>query len=65
PPKAISTIHKAKGLEFESVMLMPCDQRNFSHTRAARAKLYVAISRATSNLMVVLSRAQPSPLFKI
>ena len=65
PPKAISTIHKAKGLEFENVMLMPCDLRNFSQTRAARAKLYVALSRATSNLMLIVSRGQPSPLFKI
>lgn len=65
PPKAISTIHKAKGLEFENVMLLPCDQGNFSQTRAARAKLYVAISRASNNLMLVVSRSQPSPLFKI
>ena len=65
PPKAISTIHKAKGLEFENVMLLPCDLRNFSQTRAARAKLYVALSRATSNLMLIVSRGQPSPLFKI
>lgn len=65
PRKAISTIHKAKGLEFENVMLLPCDSGNFSHTRAARAKLYVALSRATQNLMLVVSHGQPSPLFKI
>jgi hypothetical protein len=46
-------------------MLMPCDLRNFSQARAARAKLYVALSRATSNLMLIVSRGQPSPLFKI
>ncbi|MBR0838686.1 ATP-binding domain-containing protein [Bradyrhizobium liaoningense] len=65
PAKAISTIHKAKGLEFDNVMLLPCDRRNFSNTRAARAKLYVALSRATSSLMLVVSRGQPTPLFKI
>lgn len=65
PAKAISTIHKAKGLEFDRVMLLPCDRANFSNTKAARAKLYVAISRATSNLMLVVSRGQPSPLFKV
>lgn len=65
PRKAISTIHKAKGLEFENVMLLPCDAGNFSHTRAARAKLYVALSRATQNLMLVVSQGQPSPLFII
>lgn len=65
PSKAISTIHKAKGLEFENVMLLPCDMANFSNSRGARAKLYVALSRATNNLMLVVSRSQPSPLFKI
>jgi DNA helicase-2/ATP-dependent DNA helicase PcrA len=65
PHKAISTIHKAKGLEFDNVMLLPCDAGNFSQTRAARAKLYVALSRATQNLMLVVSQGQPSPLFRI
>lgn len=65
PAKAISTIHKAKGLEFDSVMLLPCDSANFGNTKAARAKLYVAMSRATGNLMLVVSKGQPSPLFKV
>lgn len=65
PNKAISTIHKAKGLEFDNVMLILCDQKNFSNTRAARAKLYVALSRATRKLMLVVSKGQPTPLFKI
>ena len=29
PEKAISTIHKAKGLECESVVVMPCDAKTF------------------------------------
>ncbi|MFA4950449.1 UvrD-helicase domain-containing protein [Brevundimonas sp.] len=65
PEKAISTIHKAKGLEFDNVMLMPCDRSSFSSTPAARAKLYVAMSRAKRSLMLVVSRARPSPLFII
>ena len=65
PRKAISTIHKAKGLEFDNVMLLPCDQSSFGNTARARAKLYVALSRATSRLMLVVSKGQPSPLFKI
>ena len=65
PRRPISTIHKAKGLEFEHVMLLPCDAANFSNTRAARAKLYVALSRATSNMLLVVSPGQPSPLFMI
>jgi len=63
PAKAISTIHKAKGLECESVLLMPCDATTFPDTPYARCLLYVALSRAKSRLLVVLSRANPSPLF--
>lgn len=65
PPRAISTIHKAKGLEFENVVVLPCDFDNFSNTKAARARLYVAISRATRSLMLVVSKNKPSQLFKL
>lgn len=65
PMKAISTIHKAKGLEFENVMVLPCDAENFSNTKASRARLYVALSRATRSLMLIVSKAKPSPLFNI
>lgn len=65
PARAISTIHKAKGLEFENVILLPCDSRNFSNSRGSRARLYVAISRASRSLMLVVSRNHASPLFKI
>lgn len=65
PMKAISTIHKAKGLEFENVMVLPCDSENYSNTKASRARLYVALSRATRSLMLVVSKAKPSPLFNL
>lgn len=65
PDKAISTIHKAKGLEFDNVMVMPCDRSAFGDTPAARAKLYVGMSRAKRTLMLVVSNAKPSPLFKL
>jgi DNA helicase-2/ATP-dependent DNA helicase PcrA len=61
-PKAISTIHKAKGLQVESVILMPCDADTFPDRPDARCLLYVALSRATSRLMLVVSRDNPSPL---
>lgn len=63
PPKAISTIHKAKGLECSSVILMPCDGKTFVDKFEARCLLYVALSRAKSRLMLVVSRNVPSPLF--
>ena len=62
PARAISTIHKAKGLECESVMVMPCDGKTFPDRFDARCLLYVALSRATSRLMFVVPRSAPSPL---
>lgn len=65
PAKAISTIHKAKGLECESVILMPCDATTFSDKPEARSLLYVAMSRARSQLLLVVSPSDPSPLLRI
>ena len=62
PERAISTIHKAKGLECESVIVMPCDGRTFPDKDEARCLLYVALSRAKNHLMFVVSRSSPSPL---
>jgi hypothetical protein len=65
PEKAISTIHKAKGLECDSVIVMPCDAKNLPDKPEARCLLYVALSRAKSRLMLVVSRRSPSPLLTI
>jgi DNA helicase-2/ATP-dependent DNA helicase PcrA len=65
PDRAISTIHKAKGLECNSVIIMPCDSRTFPDKPEARCLLYVALSRAKNRLMLVISRKNPSPLFII
>ncbi|WP_316199165.1 ATP-dependent helicase [Bradyrhizobium sp. SZCCHNS2002] len=63
PDRAISTIHKAKGLECENVIVMPCDARSFPDREDARCLLYVALSRAKRELMLVISADNPSPLF--
>lgn len=60
PPRAISTIHKAKGLEAPNVMIMPCDGATFREND--RRPLYVAISRASRRLTLVVSRSNPSPI---
>lgn len=65
PQRAISNIHKAKGLECESVILMPCDAKTFPDKPDARCLLYVALSRARSRLLLVVSRSDPSPLLLI
>lgn len=63
--KAISTIHKAKGLECGSVIVMPCDAKTFPDRLDARCLLYVALSRAKDRLLLVVSRDMPSPLLAI
>jgi DNA helicase-2/ATP-dependent DNA helicase PcrA len=65
PSKAISTIHKAKGLECDSVIVMPCDVSTFPDKQEARCLLYVALSRAKRRLLLVVSPANPSPLFVV
>jgi len=65
PRKSISTIHKAKGLECDHALVIPCDKTHFSSTDYSRCRLYVALSRARRRLTLVVSRASPSPLFKI
>jgi DNA helicase-2/ATP-dependent DNA helicase PcrA len=62
PERAISTIHKAKGLECDGVILISCDSRTFPDKPDARCLLYVALSRAKCRLLLVVSRAKPSPL---
>ena len=64
PNRAISTIHKAKGLECDNALIVPCDRQAFSSTDYARSKLYVALSRAKRSLALVLSRNNRSPLFR-
>ena len=65
PDAAVSTIHKAKGLECDSVLVMPCDASTFPDREDARCLLYVALSRAKERLMLVVSRTKPSPLFQL
>ena len=65
PEKAISIVHKAKGLECDATILMPCDSSTFPDNTTARCLIYVAISRAKHRLMIVISREHPSPLLRI
>lgn len=65
PARAISTIHKSKGLECGSVIVMPCTRKTFPEKPEARCLLYVALSRAKDRLLLVVSKADPSPLLVI
>ena len=62
PAKAISIVHKAKGLECDATVLLPCNRSNFPDSVAAGCLLYVALSRAKDRLMLVVWRESPSPL---
>jgi len=64
PPRIFSTIHKAKGLECPNVMLIPCD-KTFSKTAYSRCRFYVALSRASHSLTLVVPSSGGSPLLAI
>jgi hypothetical protein len=65
PLKAISIVYKAKGLECDAAILLPCDRTTFPDNPVARCLLYVALSRAKNRLMLVVSRNNPSPLLRV
>jgi hypothetical protein len=64
PARALSTIHKAKGLECDNAVLIAGDKDQFGGSCYARCKLYVAISRAKKSLTVVVSPNNCSPLLR-
>lgn len=65
PKRVLSSIHKAKGLECDNVLLMACDKAQFTTTSYAKCKMYVALSRARNSLTLVIPDNNPSPLFKL
>jgi len=65
PSRALSTIHKAKGLECDDVVVVACDRDHLRGTSYARCVLYVALSRAKKSLTLVVSTVEPSPLFQL
>jgi AAA domain/UvrD-like helicase C-terminal domain len=65
PKKAVSTVHKAKGLECDDVIIIPCDNTHFKDSEEARCTLYVAMSRGKRSLTFVVSQEKPSPLLRL
>ncbi|MEP9396689.1 ATP-dependent helicase [Mesorhizobium sp. KR2-14] len=65
PAKSLSTIHKAKGLEAHRVSLFALDGVEFTERQTRRNLLYVALSRATSEVVLVVSDRNPTPLIVI
>ncbi len=64
PKRCISTIHKAKGEEFDHVVVLHCSASPFPDDEGARRLMYVALSRARRSLTLVGSRRAPTPLFE-
>jgi DNA helicase-2/ATP-dependent DNA helicase PcrA len=51
----VSTIHKAKGLEFDHVLVCPIDSNQYPKDGLGARLLYVAMSRARRSLRLVLA----------
>ena len=58
----ILTIHKSKGLEFENVFVMACEEETFfGAIEPERSAFFVAISRAKDRLYVTCAKHRPRP----
>lgn len=64
PARGVSTIHKAKGLEFEEIVIIDLRASTFPDRTHKRALLYTALSRATNKITLVISKDNVSPLIK-
>lgn len=60
PPQMVSTIHKAKGLDFDHVLLCPVDRHQYPDDTFGARLLYVALSRAKRSLRLVLAGDAPT-----
>jgi hypothetical protein len=63
PDAMVSTIHKAKGMEFDHVLILPVDRHQYPQNEKAAKRLYVALSRARRSIHLVTSGDSPSPHF--
>jgi hypothetical protein len=62
PLRCVSTIHKAKGQEYDHVVLAHCSRSPFPDNLHSRRLLYVALSRARRSLLILSAGRAPSPL---
>lgn len=60
PPQMVSTIHKAKGLDFDHVLLCPVDRHQYPDDVLGARLLYVALSRAKRSIRLVLAGDAPT-----
>ena len=60
--RAVGTIHKAKGLEYDHVLIAHMSASHFPDNDYGRRLAYVAISRAVRSLELLVPETDPSPL---
>ncbi|HUA78600.1 MAG TPA: ATP-dependent helicase [Acetobacteraceae bacterium] len=60
PRQMVSTIHKAKGLDFNHVLLCPVDRHQYPDDVLGARLLYVALSRAKQSIRLVLAGDAPT-----
>jgi superfamily I DNA/RNA helicase len=60
--RSVSTIHKAKGLDFDDVLVANFSAGHFGDDEMSRRVAYVALSRARKSLTVLVPGGSPSPL---
>lgn len=65
PARALSSVHKSKGLETRQAIVIPCDTTHFADNEKNRCLLYVALSRSSERLFLVVPRNDPSPLLLV
>jgi superfamily I DNA/RNA helicase len=58
----VSTVHKAKGLEYDHVMIGNFSAAHFGDDEMSRRIAYVALSRARRSITLLVPEQQPSPL---
>ena len=58
----IMTIHKSKGLEFHSVIMLAVENETFWGTKdAERCAFFVGVSRAKQRLLITYSKKRQKP----
>jgi DNA helicase-2/ATP-dependent DNA helicase PcrA len=65
PSQAVMTVHRAKGSEFDTVVIPYVSASNFGSEYEDAKRLYVAITRPQRELHLLLSRDDPSPRFRL
>ncbi|HYH17984.1 MAG TPA: UvrD-helicase domain-containing protein [Azospirillum sp.] len=62
PTRSVGTVHKAKGWEFDHVLIGGFSASHFADDLQGRRLAYVALSRATRSVEILVPGMAPSPL---